>query len=84
MKNAALCLVSSMLGAVLLLCLQNASTPISAAVAQQSRRPAEPFPRMTKRSPLRRMAAIAHVCTGRCTQRYSRAASVQQRRVDSG
>lgn len=48
MKNAALCLVSSVLGAVVLLCLQNGSGPISAAVAQQGRRSDELPARQTR------------------------------------
>lgn len=48
MKNAALCLVSSVLGAVALLCLQNGSGPVSAAVAQQGRRSDELPARQTR------------------------------------
>ena len=48
MKNAALCLVSSVLGAVILLCFQNGSSPISAAVAQQGRRSDEFSSRQTR------------------------------------
>lgn len=48
MKNAALCLVSSVLGAVVLLCLQSGSGPVSAAVAQQGRRSDELPARQTR------------------------------------